>query len=251
MASSLEELIATIQKNQSAFTPLTQQQMQEQATNRYKSTYDQKKLTAQQAYETNDQALAQQLAALQSSYNKQKAETAENTKQTYAAADRQALGRGMQRSSYNNATLANINLKGEKALNQLGEAQLAQEKNIGDQRSLYAQQLSTQLAQYDASMQADILAYMDELEAREYDRAQTANQLAMQLYQYQFQKEQADQEQANWNAQYGGRSSGGSRYSSPTVNNNTGDDDFNAALDATDKNNKKPAAVRKNNIYMN
>ena len=39
MASSLEELIATIQKNQSAFTPLTQQQMQEQATNRYKSTY--------------------------------------------------------------------------------------------------------------------------------------------------------------------------------------------------------------------
>lgn len=214
MAKSLEELMAQIQKNQQAYTPLTQKQMQEQATNRYKPVYDQKKLSAQQAYDTSDQALAQQLAGLQSTYDKQREQSRENTALTYSAADRQALGRGMQRSSYNNATLANINLKGNEALQAISDTQAAQEKNIGEQRSLMAKQYADQLAQYDAAQQAEILAYIDELSAREYDRAQNANQLAMQLYQYQFQKEQADREQANWqaqfNAQYGGSSGGGS-----------------------------------------
>ena len=214
MAKSLEELMAQIQKNQQAYTPLTQKQMQEQATNRYKPVYDQKKLSAQQAYDTSDQALAQQLAGLQATYDKQREQSRENTALTYSAADRQALGRGMQRSSYNNATLANINLKGNEALQAISDTQAAQEKNIGDQRTMLAQQLANQLAQYDEAQQAEILAYMDELSAREYDRAQNANQLAMQLYQYQFQKEQADREQANWqaqfNAQYGGSSGGGS-----------------------------------------
>ena len=138
MAKSLEELIAQIQKNQQAYTPLTQQQMQEQATNRYKAVYDQKKLTAQQTYDTSDQALAQQLAGLQATYDKQREQSRENTALTYSAADRQALSRGMQRSSYNNATLANINLKGNEELQSISDTQAAQEKNIGEQRTLLA-----------------------------------------------------------------------------------------------------------------
>lgn len=257
MAKSLEELIAQIQKNQQAYTPLTQQQMQEQATNRYKAVYDQKKLTAQQTYDTSDQALAQQLAGLQATYDKQREQSRENTALTYSAADRQALSRGMQRSSYNNATLANINLKGNEELQSISDTQAAQEKNIGEQRTLLAQQLANQLAQYDEAQQAEILAYMDELSAREYDRAQNANQLAMQLYEYQFQQEQAAQEQANWekqyNAQYGGSSGGsssGSRKSFASGNNNQSGslwNELNASTTSGASNAKKKVSGVRNN----
>ena len=215
--ASLDDLITKLEKNSTVYTPLTQGEMQQQAENRYKSTYDQKKLGAQQAWETSDQALAQQLAGLQATYDKQRQQSAENYRQTYSQADRQALSRGMQRSSYNNATLANINLKGAEAQQAINATQAAQEKNIGQQRPLLTQQLAQQMRQYNESQQADILAYLDELEAREYDRGVDSkniqNQLAMQLYEYQFQKEEADREQSRWeaefNAKYGGGGSGG------------------------------------------
>lgn len=206
MASSktLEELIASMQKQ--SYTPLTQEQMQTQSSNRYSGVYDQKRLSANQAYQTSDQALAQQLADLQTGYAKQREESKEGYAQTYAQADRQALSRGMQRSSYNNATLANINVKGQKALQDINDAQAAQEQNINQQRTLAAQQLAAQLASYDAQQKADELAYMDELEAREYDRqfnTQNAqNSLALDIYNAQFNKEQADQTQQNWQTQF-------------------------------------------------
>lgn len=217
--ATLDELIKKLEANSTGtYTPLTAEQMQQQAANRYASVYNQKRQSAQQSYETNDQALAQQLAGLDETYNKQREQSRQNYESAYRTADRQALGRGMQRSSYNNATLANINLKGAEAQQAINDTQAAQAKNIAEQRTLLSQQLADTLAGYDAAQQSDILAYLDELEAREYERTQDAaniqNQLAMQLYEYQFQKEQADQEQANWlktfNAQYGGGSSGGS-----------------------------------------
>ena len=61
MATSLEDLITKLnQSNQNAYTPLTQEQMQQEAANRYASVYGQKRLTARQQYDQNDQALAQQ-----------------------------------------------------------------------------------------------------------------------------------------------------------------------------------------------
>ena len=224
--ATLDELIKKLEANKaSAYTPLTQQQMQQQAANRYSGLYDQKRLSAQQQYDTADQALAQQLAGLDDQYKKQLEQSAKNYEGTYRAADRQALGRGMQRSSYNSATLANINLKGAEAQQAIRDTQAAQAKNIGEQRRLLAQQLGDTLAGYDAAQQSDMLAYLDELEAREYDRqrADTAmrNDLAMKLYQYQFQKEQADQEQANWlktfNAANGSGSGSVSRATAPAA----------------------------------
>lgn len=211
--ATLDELIKKLEANSTAaYTPLTQQQMQQQANNRYSDVYDQKRLSAQQQYDTADQALAQQLAGLDATYDKQREQSRKNYESAYRTADRQALGRGMQRSSYNNATLANINLKGNEAQQAINDTQAAQAKNIGEQRKLLSQQLSDTLAGLDAAQQSDMLAYLDELEAREYDRttADVANRnnLAMQLYQYQFQKEQADQAQRNWEqtfqANYGG-----------------------------------------------
>lgn len=201
-SKTLEQLIAQMQ--QQKYTPLTQEQMQTQATNRYKSAYDQKRQSANQAYQTSDLALAQQLAGLQASYDKQREDTEKGFKQTHAQADRQALGRGMQRSSYNSATLANIDLKGQEAQQDINKAQAAQERNINQQRTLAAQQLAAQLASYDAQQKSDELAYMDELEAREYDRSfnnqQAQNQLTMDIYGARFNQEQADREQSNWQA---------------------------------------------------
>lgn len=212
MAKTLEELLAEYQKN-SAYTPLTQEQMQQQAANRYAGVYDQKRLSANQAYQTSDQALASQLSSLQGTYDKQREETAKGFRQTYSMADRQALGRGMQRSSYNNMTLANIGIAGQEAQQDINDAQAEREGAINAQRTLAAQQLAQQLAQYNAAQKADELAYLDELAAREYDRgvaAQgTANDLALAIYnaqkqqeQMEYQKQQDALAQQNWQAQF-------------------------------------------------
>lgn len=243
--ASLDELFKKIEANNAQrYTPLTAEEIQEQANKRYSSVYGQKKLSAQQQYETSDQALAQKLAGLDETYNKQQEQSAKNYENAMRTFDRHSLGRGMQRSSYNSATRANINLEGNKAQQSIMDAKAAQEKNIGEQRALLKNQLGDTLANLDAAQQSDILAYIDELEAREYDRLRddTAmqNELAMNLYQYQFQKEQADQDQANWmqtfNAQYGGGDSGGGyggggTYKPPT----TSDDDLTKALDEAGK----------------
>lgn len=246
MATTLEDLITKLNQNSSTYTPLTAEQMQEQAENRYASMYGQKRLTAQQQYDANDLALAQQLAGLQSTYDKQREQSQKNYNQTYSQADRHALSRGMQRSSYNNATLANISLEGQKAQQAINDNQAQQEGNIGEQRRQLSQQLAAQLAEYDTAQQQDILAYVDELEAREYERglanADTQNQLAMAIYEYQHQLEREGVEDAQWqaqfNAQYGGSSggggSGGSR-SSASGNSNTG---YQNLLDALKNSNK-------------
>ena len=244
--ATLDELIKKLEANSTAaYTPLTQQQMQQQANNRYSGVYDQKRLSAQQQYDTADQALAQQLAGLEATYDKQREQSRQNYESAYRTADRQALGRGMQRSSYNNATLANINLKGNEAQQAINDTQAAQAKNIGEQRKLLSQQLGDTLAGLDAAQQSDMLAYLDELEAREYDRttADVANRnnLAMQLYQYQFQKEQADQDQRNWEqtfqANYGG--DGGSSGGSTGWSNRTSKSGYQNLMDGLSGGSKK------------
>lgn len=222
---TLEELTALLQSYAgNTYTPMTAEQMQEAAYNHVSSAYNQKRQSAKSAYEASDQALAQQLAGLGATYDKQREQSAKNTAQNYAAADRQAAGRGMQRSSFNNSTLANINLKGAEAQQAINDTQAAQEKNIGDQRTQLAKALAEQMATYDAAQQTDIQAYLDELEAREYERAQNALamqiQLAQQNWQNAFQQQQANQSQSNWQAEFnamyggGGGSSGGSGGSS-------------------------------------
>lgn len=201
---ALEHLLAQLQNG--GYAQKTTEELQKQASNRYKGLYDQKRLSAQQAYETSDQALAQQLAGLQASYDKQREASAENYEKAYSQLDRQMLGRGMQRSSYNSASLANLRREGAEAQQDINDAQTAQEQNIAEQRKLASQQLSQQIAQYDASQAADELAYLDDLENREYERGQAdramQNDLALALYNAQFQREQADREQSNWESNF-------------------------------------------------
>lgn len=246
MATSLEELINKLnQNNQNAYTPLTKEQIEQEAKNRYESVYGQKRLTAQQQYDTNDQALAQQLAGLQSTYDKQRDQTAENYRKTSADFDRRLTSRGMQRSSYGNASLANIGIAGNKAQKDIDDAQTQQEGNIGAQRQQLSQQLAAQLAQYDADQQNDILAYIDQLEAREYERGlndrNTQNQLAMSIYEYQHQAEREALEDARYNSTH--RRGGSYRSNSGDKDNSSNSSAYDSLIDKLREANAKKSYV--------
>ena len=220
MSATLESLMERLNAYQ-PYQAMTQEEMAKEAQNRYQAVYDQKRLSAQQAYETSDAALARELAGLQETYDRERVRTQAQTEDSYRQANRQALSRGMQRSSYNNANLVNIDLAGDAALQAIGREQSLKEGDVAQKRTLLSTQLAGQLAGYDAQQQSDTLGYLSELEAREYDRSvqslNTYNELAMKLYEYQHQLEKEAAEQARWqaefNAKYGGssRSSGGSR----------------------------------------
>lgn len=205
MAETLETLISRLYASP-VYQRMSAQEIEAEAQRRYQAAYDQKRLSAQRAYETSDAALARQIAGLAESYNQQRARSAADTRQAYAQADRQALSRGMQRSSYNNAALANIALSGQSEQRGIDAAHTAQENSLASQRTLLSRQLAEQLAQYDASQKADERAYADQLEAREYERwkesGQRYSEMAMQLYEYQRELEKAALEQARWQAEF-------------------------------------------------
>lgn len=217
MASTLKKLLAQL-SSQDTYTPKTPEELEQEAQRRYETVYNQKRLAARETYEQNDSALARELAALQGTYDQRREETRAQNRQTYAQADRHSLSRGMQRSSYNSATLANIDLAGDAALGALSSEQAQREGDIARERTQLKQQFDRQLSQFDADQTADTLAYADQLAQREYDRARDADQLAMQLYEYQRELEKDAAEQARWqaefNAKYGSSASGRKKTSS-------------------------------------
>ena len=216
MAATLESLISQMESQQ-PYKPLTDAQIRDQAAQRYQSVYDQKRLSAKQAYENEDAALARELSGLQESYDAQRASSVARTRDTYSQADRHALSRGMQRSSFNESTLAGIDLAGDYALQEIDQAQADHEKQIGEKRTELSRQLSQTIKQLDMDQRSDELAYADELAAREYDRSMNSQKayrdLTMQLYEYQHELDREAAEQARWqaefNAKYGGGGGGG------------------------------------------
>ena len=97
----------------------------------------------------------------------------------------------MQRSSYNNQTLSNISLQGDRTQNQIAQARRGEEAALAGQRSLAAQQLAQQLAQYQQANQSQVAAYADQLRAEDYQKRvaqdQYYNQLQTMLYEYGLQ----------------------------------------------------------------
>lgn len=208
MANILEEYIKQLQSTNTAYTPLTDEQIAQKAKDRYQAVYDQNRLSAQQQYDAQKLARDQQLAALLDQYALQREQSAENYQKAADSAVRGALNRGMQRSSYLNATVGNIGIKGAEAQQAINKNQEGSVRNAAEQQALAAQQLAAQLSQYDKSQLADQLAYQDELADREYNRglvaADRANQIAGDIYNAQLYA------QENGLFGYGGSSGGGS-----------------------------------------
>lgn len=201
MAMTLDELTKSLKTG--SYKPLTEEEIQQQAKNKYQAELDAAKLAAQQVYDKTALALDNQRAELDQSYAQQTETARENTARTYSAADRHALSRGMQRSTYNNSTLANINMEGDETLNRLAEALQTDQNALASQKSLAQQQLAQQLAQYDTSFNAQVAAYADQLRDLNYQRQleqdKYHNQLQAMLYEYGLQ------------AGAGGSGGGGSR----------------------------------------
>ena len=218
-ASTLEGLISRLNSTSGGYTPLTEDQIKQQANQYVASQYDTQRLAAQQQAESTDLALEQQLSGLQSSYDRQREQARENYAQAVSQHDRNLVNKGMQRSSYGAATRSNINLEGNKAQSEIDRAQTEQEGNIGAQRTKLQQQLAQQLAQLNINQQRDAQSYADQLRAREYERGQTAynnhNSLALQIAQLQQQNEASEISQAQWQAEFNARygNSGGGGYS--------------------------------------
>lgn len=217
MANILEEYIQKLQSNNPSYTALTDAEMEEKAKNRYQAVYDQNRLSAQQQYDTEKLAREQELNSLLEQYQLQREQSAENYQNAIASAIRSALGRGMQRSSYLNATTGNISIKGAEAQQAINKNQEGSVRNAAEQQELAASQLAAQLAQYDKSQLADQLAYQDELEEREYDRSQTAadraNQIASDIYNAQLYATQNGLFGYGGGGSSGGSSSGSSSSS--------------------------------------
>ena len=144
--SILANYIAQLQANSKPYTPLTEQQMQEQAKRKFQTLYDQNRLTAQQQYDTAKLARDQALATQLDQYALQQEQSRENYLRAQADAVRSALGRGMQRSSYIGATVGNIGIKGNEAQQAILKNQEGTVRNYAEQQALASQQLAAQLS---------------------------------------------------------------------------------------------------------
>jgi len=201
---TLESLIADLKNN--AYVPKTDAELHAAADSRYTAAYDQKRLEAQQAAETNQLALDRQLSSIGATRAKQKDASATNFAQAYSQANRNATDRSMGRSSYTGATLANIAIAGNKAQQEISDNEALARTGVEDQKTLLAQQLSEQIRQYSAGQAADTLAYLDELESKEYDKSTAAadksTTLAAQIYQFANQEKTQDEASQQWLQQF-------------------------------------------------
>lgn len=185
--TTLEELAELLQNN--TYTPQTDEQRRQQAESLYKNQLDAARLAAQQSYDSSVTALTNQLNDLQTNYDRQAESQRTQTAQAMASADRQALSRGMQRSSYNNATLANLNTAGNKALAQIEQNRTNDLSDIDAQKTLLANQLQQNLSSAQSAYETNVLNRIAELQDQDYQRQQTwqntQNELLMQLYKLQ------------------------------------------------------------------
>ncbi len=183
---TVDELSSKLQDY--SYTPRTEDERKTAAENRYKSVYDQKKLSANQSYQTQDLAYQNQLADLQNTLSQNQEELAKQTENSRLQAQRYMITRGMQRSSYGAANDVNLMNSGLASQQKLLNQYAIDANEVGTNRTLLAQQLADTLSQYDTDYQNDVLAYMDELEQTDYERAQAAkeaqNQLEMQMFEY-------------------------------------------------------------------
>lgn len=193
MASSSEQLEKLITMRTGwNYTPKTAEQIRAQAEGEYQSYYDQLRLAAQQAQAQSDLRLAQQASSLQAAYDEQRENSMRQYRRTYSQADRQLLARGMQRSSYGNSTLANIDIESARAQDKINQAQISAQSQIEEQRTQLQQQLAQQMSQYTASQQADVMKRSRELEDIEYNRQVDAwkSQMSMEQMIYEAARQQ-------------------------------------------------------------
>ena len=213
----LNQLAALL--TQSGYTARSREELEREAAAQKQSEYDQKRLSTRQQYEREALALAKELAGIASDYEEERTKSASAYAGGYQQLSRDALKRGMQRSSYNEQTLALLLNEAARAQGAISARQSAAEQEVRGRQTLAENQLGEQLRRYDEQQQADTLAALNTLLRQEQEKQSAAlewraGQL-QQLYQNQVQQEQNAQKQSNWlqefNAKYGGGTSSGKK----------------------------------------
>lgn len=204
-ARSIEELASALTKL--SYTPRTEEQRRQQSEAFYRNQLNSALLSAQQQYDTADLALANQLNGLNTAATRQINAQRENTRNAISQAGRQALSRGMQRSSYNLSRMANIQLKGNEAEAQIQQSRTDMENSIAAQRALLASQFAQNRTAAQAAYENSVLSRMLEMEDQDYQRQLAADQFnsntQLQLYQAQQQDAQRWQQQLQFEAGQG------------------------------------------------
>ena len=174
----------------------------EQAQLENDTYYSQLRRAAEQQQAQNDLRLEQQRNALQSAYDRNREQAAQQYAQAYSQADRALLARGMGRSSYGMQTLSNVALAGAQAQSDIWRQQTEKENEIEDQRTQLAQQLQSTLAGYEAEQAKDTLKRVQEMEETDYDRnvaaAERQTNIAQQLYTNLYQQQRDTTADAQW-----------------------------------------------------
>ena len=190
------------QYDNAQYSVRTNEERQAQAQLEYDTYYSQMRRAAQQQQEQNDLRLQQQRDALQSAYDRNRDQAAQQYAQAYSQADRALLARGMGRSSYGLQTLSNVALQGAQANADIWRQQTEAENQIEDQRTQLSQQLQQTLAGYEAEQAKDVLKRMNELEETDYDRnvkaAERQTNIAQQLYSNLYQQQRDTTADAQW-----------------------------------------------------
>lgn len=186
MAMSYNTLKSSLRTND--YTPRTDEQLRNEAQNKYAATYNQQKLAAQQSFETKDQAYQQQLQTLADDLATGQQEIIKSTADSAASADRYSLTRGMARASYSTANKARIQNQGVDNLANLMRQYSGNVSGVQASRTQLAQQLADTLAQYEIDHVNNINSYIDEQKKLDYDRKVAAdkayNDVQMALFQY-------------------------------------------------------------------
>ena len=208
--------------------------LQNTARNLYSSYYDQLRLAAQQAHDSNALALQQQQQNLGRTYDRQREESAQQYAQASSQADQRAMSRGMGRSSYNLQTLANLSQQGAQAQQDLWTRQGEDSAAIDAQLTQAQRQLQEQLQQYTRGQASDELAWIDQQRLQQQQQQNSNLQYLLNYFNTvnqqnvsnaQWERNFAEQ-QRQWNAQHGGSGSsssgGGGSSGGSSSGNNTG-----------------------------
>ena len=216
-ANTLAGLLSS--QNPDAYSGKTEDEIRQQAVNKYSSIYNTKKLAAQQAYETTEKSITDQLSALGQTYAKQAESTQSAVNKAISSVSNSALSRGLGRSSYTTASMGDVQKQGVKALSELLQSEAQQRSALSGNLALAKQQLAQQLAAYDTNMETDVQAEMDTIRENDYVKQLEALNMQNQLVQ--------------WLAEYAAahKKSSSGYYPQETKNPTTNDGNTNGAKD--------------------
>ncbi len=215
-------------KRLKAAMPTTAQRSEEAlaaaAANKYEPIYNAEVQSARQTQQQNDLSLSQRIERLLPEFDRNAESIQQNTAAALSTQNRQTLSRGMQRSSYNQAALGNIQGAGIAALGRNDRERTTQVDQINAQRSQLERQLAQTLGRLETDKAKNIAGYTDEMRQQDLKNAldgyDVLQKLELALADMAYKQDRANAADSQWrmtyDAKYAKKATGGSKASKKT-----------------------------------